>query len=92
MPFLILTEGDTGNATLRGTPLRLSPYADMIDARQAIEWQKTGGLDASCLFIAEPVRTLPGVMETLDGKPVLICNRGWTDEAFAQFIVKTWGD
>lgn len=91
MPYLVIIDGSLSNASLRGTPLRLSPYADLQDARQAISWQATGGLDTTRLVIAKPVRILPGVMETSDGKPVLICNNGWTDEAFAQFIVKTWG-
>ena len=30
-------------------------------------------------------------LRTLEGKPVLISNHGWTDEAFARFIICMWG-
>lgn len=91
MPYLITITSDRGNATLRGTPLRLSAYDDMQAVEDAIIWQASGGFDTTTLVVAEPEPDLPGVMTSTDGKPVLIYNAGWTDEAFARFLVNTWG-
>jgi hypothetical protein len=89
--FVIALTGDTGGATLRGSPLRLPPYESEQDAQAAISWQVTGGFDRDDYCIATPDPALPGVMVAKDGRAVLIRNAFWTDEAFARFMINCWG-
>jgi hypothetical protein len=51
--FIILITGERGNATLRGSPLRLYHYDD-IEVEAAIAWQVSGGFARSgmCVIVA----------------------------------------
>lgn len=89
--FILIATSDPGNATIEGTPLRLHPYDTSEDIKAALSWQKKGGHDLAKLFVASPDPDLPGVMKTEDGRPFLVKNEGWTTEAFARFLVNTWG-
>lgn len=89
--FVIRISNDPGNATLRGCPIHTDGRS-LEDAKQAMRWQEAGGFNLDRYVIAVPEADLPGVMTTVTGKrkPVLIHNEGWTDEAFALFILNTW--
>lgn len=85
---------NTDGKPQEGDLLSLHPYT-LSDAMEAIRWQAMGGFDPRLFVLARPRKGLPSVFETKPhgtATPLLVDRGAFTKEAWADALVRIWGE